>query len=504
MQAQPLNEVPPDTSPGGTTPPANQPPPEFSVASDVSIQTNGIDENNANAPSLPTAQASAPPPARVTTPQLPNRIQRTYFSIYHLLEDRTLNLSEPPVKIVSTLPFTEFSCNYAIPVGTKDDEFSQAIVEAKNAGGPMAKITMVHAAVNPSSGIGIVAVGTAEDYALLQQVTVMLNGTPLRPKRIVEYKESHAHFFISGLKVTSFTKRAKDIVEALSPYGEIVDIICDRIDFVTYGHAKVILDMTLATSIPSSLLIGGSIARITGRRAEVNCNYCKQSGHVKDKCPKRPGNKKHAPSDRVSSAPAAVPSPPPTAPNMPSNTQAHDMGSQSSRRQNRSKGGRQPAEPSNKRPRNNASRESSPAPAQASGSAPTLVPERQPAPITSNPLGRPLITGAANFGPVTGAKSKKSGRSSAISLGGLVAAQSAQPSASQPTQASVLQSAEQSVDQAGKCPTTPAPMESEDSDIAMTLSKNQSPNLPPPSVASNDVESSESSATSCDSVDTTP
>ncbi|KAJ2840693.1 hypothetical protein FBU31_000207 [Coemansia sp. 'formosensis'] len=269
-----------------------------------------------------------------------------------------------------------------------------------------------------------------------------------------------------------------DIVGILSPYGKIVDIIFERKGKMMYDHVKVILDRMTDMPIPCRLMISSMEAVLSGRKVESFCNYCRKSGHFKDKCPIHLGNKKHVATvkevmDKV--APAS---------NLPNTSTGTNRGNlkKSCTRPTKTAKPTKPVQPtaSNKRARH----DGDPEPSSPIKTPTSVVPNAQP-----------FISGTANFGlakAVTNPPHSHSG--SSISLSSLAAIQSVASSTHQP--------AITSSDQTGKYPTALSMMESVDSDIARNSCENHSPAVTSTSVAPMAVTPSDSNATVRDSTDT--
>ncbi|KAJ2107721.1 hypothetical protein GGI16_001423 [Coemansia sp. S142-1] len=385
------------------------------------------------------------------------------FSGLRLINGGTLNVDEPPVKIMANVPFTGHFCTYAILTDILPNEFAKAIDDACWTE-QMTSITWPHFQISPSQGIASISVRNTEELAILKEAQILVRGKPLAPKCVAAFKDSHAYILITQMAVNSFEMKAKDIAAALSPYGDIVDIIFERCGQAVYNHAKVILDKKLDTSILSCLQIGPNLAILSGKKVEYYCNYCRQAGHFKDKCPVCPGNKKHAASEDETLIIAE------------SNNNAHDSlpihnsnkgtaksGTKSNpnKPRNSSTKAGKAALPSvgNKRPRNDQGPGSQPIPAQ--------LPEPNLMATMSKHASQTFVMGASNFGPIKPAKpSKHSGHNTSISLSSLVTTQSTH-NVSIP--ASIPSSA-----QTGKYLTTLPITENEAVDTATNSCKNQS------------------------------
>ncbi|KAJ2793191.1 hypothetical protein H4S07_007129, partial [Coemansia furcata] len=287
----------------------------------------------------------------------------------------------------------------------------------------MSNIRWPHVKVSPHHGLGTIGVENAEELDILSEATIRVRGQPLIPKRVVQYKDSYAYILVTRLAITSFAKRTKDIAEVLSPYGKIVDIIFERQERTIHDHVKVILDRTNDKSIPCRLMIGSTEAILSGRKVEVFCNYCRTSGHYKDKCPIRPGNKKHAASIEISTDETTPAS------NLPNNSASSNRGIPKKSRARNTKTVKptksaQPAA-SNKRARHDGDPEPSSPIAQTAKEVPT--------PTSATSTVQPFISGAANFGPAKSITKPLHSRSgSSVSLSSLAALQSAHISAHQP------------------------------------------------------------------------
>ncbi|KAJ2826840.1 hypothetical protein GGI24_002808, partial [Coemansia furcata] len=325
----------------------------------------------------------------------------------------------------------------------------------------------------------------AEELAILSEATIQVRGQPLIPKCVIQYKDSYAYILVTRLAITSFTKRTKDIAEVLSPYGKIVDIIFERQKRTIHDHVKVILDRMNDKSIPCCLMISSMEAVLSGRKVEVFCNYCRTSGHYKDKCPIHPGNKKHVASIEISTDETTPAS------NLPNNSasSSRSIPKKSRARNTKTVKSTKSAQPtaSNKRARHDGNPDPRSPIAQTAKEVPT--------PTSAASTALPFISGAANFGPgksITRPLHSHSG--SSVSLSSLAALQTVPISAHQP--------AVTSSNQTGKYPAATSLMENADSDIAMNSCENQSPAVTSTSVAPTAVTPSISNASARDSTDT--
>ncbi|KAJ2109536.1 hypothetical protein GGI16_000690 [Coemansia sp. S142-1] len=488
MQAQPPTAVPPDEIQEGMAPPVNTTHPTSTTALIEATPANQTLPAAALTQAPGRAHAAAPwtssqtpftysaiatqghinagssiPRSIQAKRALVNKRPKTMFSGLELISGGVLNADEPPVKIMANVPFTGHFCTYAIPTDVSPDEFAEAVDDACRTE-QMNGITWPHFQISPSQGVAGIGVRNAEELAILKEAQILVRGKPLAPKRVAAFKDSHAYILITQMAVDSFETKAKDIAAALSPYGDIVDIIFERCGQAVYNHAKVILDKKPDMSIPSRLQIGPNLAILSGKKVEYYCNYCRQAGHFKDKCPVRPGNKKHAASEDETPIIAE------------SNNNVHDSlpirnsnkgtaksGTKSNPNKSRdssTKSGKA-ALPSfgNKRPRNDQGPGTHPVPAQSPKPNPTVT--------TSEHASQTFVTGASNFGPIKPVKSSKhSGRSTSISVSGLVAAQSAH---NMGNPASAPSSA-----QTGKYPTALPITENEAVETATNSCENQS------------------------------
>ncbi|KAJ2825151.1 hypothetical protein GGI24_003238 [Coemansia furcata] len=381
------------------------------------------------------------------------------FSTIGILSGRAHKMDEPPVNIMADAPVGDHCCIYALPTNTSLEEFSEAITAACQVE-PMSRINWPLIKVSPHHGMGTIRVDTAEELAILSEATIRVRGQPIAPKRVVQYKDSYAYIL------------------------------------TMYDHVKVILDRTTDTPIPCRLMIGSTEAVLSGRKVESFCNYCRKSGHFKDKCPIRPGNKKHVATVEEVMDEAAPAS------NLPNTSTGTNRGNPKKSRTRPTKTAKptKPVQPaaSNKRARHDGDPEPS-------------SPIKTPTSVSPN--AQPFISGAANFGlakAVTNPPHSRSG--SSVSLSSLAAIQSAASSAHQPAitsnahQPAVTSSAHQpavtSSDQTGKYPTALSMTESVDSDIAMNSCENHSPAVTSTSVAPTAVTPSDSNAMASDSTDT--
>ncbi|KAJ2450149.1 hypothetical protein GGF42_004562 [Coemansia sp. RSA 2424] len=74
---------------------------------------------------------------------------------------------------------------------------------------------------------------------------------------------------ILGLDAVSYESNAKNIADALSPFGEIKDIVFTRWGKVTDSRANVILDMKGDKNLPEKLQIGRKLVDVSSKKMEA-------------------------------------------------------------------------------------------------------------------------------------------------------------------------------------------------------------------------------------------
>ncbi|KAJ2867426.1 hypothetical protein GGI22_001062, partial [Coemansia erecta] len=140
-----------------------------------------------------------------------------------------------------------------------------------------------------------------------------------------------------GLKISAASKdtikmAVKKIDAAMLAFGIVQDISLE-IDvnkgrYYISDSAELIILLNDEKNLPSIVTIDKATVTLTGKCVDAFCMYCKQPGHLLDKCPTRPGNKKHShmAGEREVSKPTA-PSAPPSKRNRRAKRQPHQASS---------------------------------------------------------------------------------------------------------------------------------------------------------------------------------
>ncbi|KAJ2055335.1 hypothetical protein GGI17_006676, partial [Coemansia sp. S146] len=200
------------------------------------------------------------------------------FSTFNTLSGGELSYKELPPQVVGEIPYTRY-CAYDIPIGISKIDWMTACFRVPTT-------VMKQTATNLRTNIGIVAVSNDEDLAILEATTLMVKGKPVPHKRIVVHKDSLVYVYISGLDAAPFESLTRDIYDALSFYGTILDIEFEALGNCSTSKARALIDVT-ATSIPGVVWIRGKKLNLSGKTVELRCTYCKESGHPNEDCPKK-------------------------------------------------------------------------------------------------------------------------------------------------------------------------------------------------------------------------
>ncbi|KAJ2401127.1 hypothetical protein GGI23_001599, partial [Coemansia sp. RSA 2559] len=268
---------------------------------------------------LHQAQPRAPGPIKTNYPQS-NRV-----SCYNILMGGDLNIEAQPAKIVPTLPGDK-CLGYALPPNSTVAEFKKAAYELPTNSG-------AQYVVSPYRGIGILSLSDFEDLEIARKSTLMLKGIPVQVCHLIAYTPRLYRVTMRGLKISAASKdtigmAVKKIDAAMMAFGIVQDISLE-IDvnkgrYYISDSAELIILLNDEKNLPSIVTIDKATVTLTGKCVDAFCMYCKQPGHLLDKCPTRPGNKKHShmAGEREVSKPTA-PSAPPSKRNRRAKRQPH-------------------------------------------------------------------------------------------------------------------------------------------------------------------------------------
>lgn len=175
------------------------------------------------------------------------------FSTFNTLSGGELNVKELPLQIVSTIPYTHY-CAYSIPKGTSRIEWLDASLQ-------FVSTDPVIAVTKPRTNVGIIAVCTDKDLATLEATTILVRGNPVPRKRLTAYTNSLTYVSISGLDAAPFASLTKDIYDALSSYGTVLDIEFEAMGNFSMGRAKALVNKN-APKIPKVVEVHGKSLRL--------------------------------------------------------------------------------------------------------------------------------------------------------------------------------------------------------------------------------------------------
>ncbi|KAJ2817367.1 hypothetical protein FBU31_006255, partial [Coemansia sp. 'formosensis'] len=142
------------------------------------------------------------------------------------------------------------------------------------------------AMLNSRSNIGIIGVCSAEDLAILESKTIMVKGKPVKCKQIIAHKDSLVYVNIAGLSARPIATLTKEIRDALSFYGTVVDIEFEQMAGCLATRARALIDANTAI-IPGHVTVRGRKWTLSGKTIDPVCGYCKEAGHCLDNCTKK-------------------------------------------------------------------------------------------------------------------------------------------------------------------------------------------------------------------------
>ncbi|KAJ2450148.1 hypothetical protein GGF42_004561 [Coemansia sp. RSA 2424] len=189
------------------------------------------------------------------------------FSTFGILAGGELNLKEPPIQFIANNPY-EYCCAFVVPMGTSFREFSSMIYKAD-----ISDISSFNLLLNSFTGVGLVGVQSAEEMAILKESTIVLKGKAYQAQEVVDYRDSFVGVSVCRLDAASYEVKTKNIAAALSPFGEVRDIVFTRWGSVTDSRASIILDLKPDKHLPEKLQIGRNIVDVSSKRiAPYSCH----------------------------------------------------------------------------------------------------------------------------------------------------------------------------------------------------------------------------------------
>ncbi|KAJ2823661.1 hypothetical protein FBU31_004211 [Coemansia sp. 'formosensis'] len=200
------------------------------------------------------------------------------FSTFNMLSGGEASCDELPIQIISDIPFDHY-CAYDIPADTTRYEWFLSNVNMETADPCLAML-------NSRSNIGIIGVCSAEDLAILEAKTIMVKGKPVKHKWIIAHKDSLVYVNIAGLSAMPMVTLTKEIRNALSFYGTIVDIEFEQMAGCLATKACALIDANAAI-ILGHIAVKGRRWTLSGKTINPVCSYCKEAGHCLDNCEKK-------------------------------------------------------------------------------------------------------------------------------------------------------------------------------------------------------------------------
>ncbi|KAJ2728251.1 hypothetical protein IW152_006025 [Coemansia sp. BCRC 34962] len=163
------------------------------------------------------------------------------ISTFNTLTGGKINVNEKPSQIVNEILFTRYHA-FDIPAGV-------SLLEWTNACTSVPTKELKQTVISPRTNTGILAVSTDEDLEALEAATICVRGNPVQCKHLFAFKDTLVYIYISSLDAAPIVSLTKDINDALSPYGKVLDIKFKVLDLCSVGKARVLIDVS-ATSIP--------------------------------------------------------------------------------------------------------------------------------------------------------------------------------------------------------------------------------------------------------------
>ncbi|KAJ1801277.1 hypothetical protein LPJ59_000427 [Coemansia sp. RSA 2399] len=239
--------------------------------------------------------------------QRPTGLPRTSYSTinrvscFNVLMGEDPNMNAQPAKLVSSLPGA-FCQGYYAPPSISTDDIMEACCDLPLKCGGM--VVMI-----PHSGITVLSLESAEDLAVASKNQLVVNGVPLQTCRVIEYHPLLARVTVRGFRIPSVNKDSimtlvRKIDTAMMAFGIVKDLIISVIrkgngNYFILDNASVTILLNDEKNLPSTITIDKTTVTLSGKKVEPYCVYCKQTGHIRDKCPTRPQNKKHGQEETV-------------------------------------------------------------------------------------------------------------------------------------------------------------------------------------------------------------
>ncbi|KAJ1801215.1 hypothetical protein LPJ59_000459 [Coemansia sp. RSA 2399] len=295
--------IPPDPAPALA--PANPPSPVPGIAKGTGPSWSAVVQNGLN---------QRQPQYRDPTP-----FQGKKFSCANVLMGGKINMDLKPARIIPNDPNApgEYCLGYLVPLNTTYDELRYAASDLPTQYGSRADLT-------PHSGLGTISFNRKDDMEVACKAPLLIRGAEMPMCRLITYSPSLYRISMRGLKIPTGSMEeiemfVRKIDATMSAYGVVQDIVIDILErggrLFPHPRAEIIIRLNEDKAIPCTATIANTMVTLTGKCVEPFCIYCKTAGHLVDKCPTRPTNKKHGhtATAREELQPAALYAPPPRA-----------------------------------------------------------------------------------------------------------------------------------------------------------------------------------------------
>ncbi|KAJ1861754.1 hypothetical protein LPJ73_000943, partial [Coemansia sp. RSA 2703] len=214
------------------------------------------------------------------------------FSALHLVDvpETTITRANEtailPLHIVSNQhDYTNLS--YQVPPNATRSEF----IEAFNAT-PVVITGSNHVHLYPKDNLAIVRFTNEDDHATFKSATVTMRGQPLQQRAFKTYNPCISFVTLYGLMEADAKTAAGIINNAMTKYGQILDIVLYKKGTFLSDTAQVVIEMDESMTIDGIIAAEDYIVHAVGKRVSKGCTYCKKEGHVRAECPARPQTKR--------------------------------------------------------------------------------------------------------------------------------------------------------------------------------------------------------------------
>ncbi|KAJ2361914.1 hypothetical protein IW150_007132, partial [Coemansia sp. RSA 2607] len=214
------------------------------------------------------------------------------FSALHLVDAPDTSITREnetavlPLRIVSNQhDYTNLS--YQVPPNATRGEF----IEAFNAT-PVVITGSNHVHLYPKDNLAIVRFTNVDDHATFKSATVTMRGQPLQQRAFKTYNPRISFVTLYGLMEADAKTAASIINNAMTKYGQILDIVLYKKGTFLSDTAQVVIEMDESTTIDGIIAAEDYIVHAVGKRVSKGCTYCKKEGHIRAECPARPQTKR--------------------------------------------------------------------------------------------------------------------------------------------------------------------------------------------------------------------